>query len=590
MNLSTINPLLYWVDSYKISHINFEVSGVKEVYSNFTPRFDKYMRESLGSQYDGKYVVFGIQWMLMRMNEMFNKGFFERDKKEVMDEMKEVLTAYIGQTKYDHFEKLHDLGYLPIEIKSLDEGSVVDVGIPFLTIKNTHPDFSWLTNYLETGMSMDLWKQLTVATIGRSYKMVSEKYSKLTCGNTMVGFQNHDFHSRGASGFESCAINGVAFLLSTLGTDNAAALWAAKKFYNSDNRIFSLASSVSAGEHSVTVLGINHEKYLAGDSISNLDAEKLYLKSVLNEKFQFGIVSYVADSYDYYGLLEHVLPELKDDIMKREGKLVIRGDSGDPADVICGKVKDLLHFESKDEARDTLGDHAWEFFNDNCDADGYCNEVDYTISIKGIIYNVSFSADITTERGGWSDNDYYIVEEISDAQFDIIKLTVEDIGTIEHLWNVFGGTINEQGYKVLDEHIGMIYGDGITPQRQEEILSRLERKGFASSNIVFGVGSYTLNTVSRDFLGMAIKATNAKVEIDGEIVSLPLVKDPKTDRSKKSAKGLIYVYEEDGVIKFKDDVSEELEGGGLLTTAFKDGVIYKSPTVFDIRTKMYGND
>lgn len=509
----TINPFLYATDSYKVSHINFETHGVKEIYSNFTARFGKYLEQMLGEAYDGKYVVFGIQWALLRLHTMAKKGFFDRNKDEVINEMKRVHSSYIGNDKFTHFEALHDLGYLPIVIKTLDEGSVVPVGLPFLTIRNTLPEFEWLPNYLETVLSTDIWKQMTVATIAKSFKEISTKFALETTGGVEgIEWQNHDFSCRGQSGLESSAINGVAFLLSSCGTDNIPALWAADKFYQSKNEQGLLAGSVPASEHSVTTLGILTEQERSeanGENIDLAEAEKRYVKTVLTDKFPTGIVSYVADSFDFYGFLGNVLPCLKGDVMNREGKFVVRGDSGNPVDVICGDEQGLTEVERK--------------------------------------------------------------------------------GTIEHLWDVFGGTINKQGYKVLDSHIGMIYGDGITVQRSKEILSQLKAKGFASTNIVFGVGSYSLNMISRDHLGMAIKATNAIVDVNGVDVDKPIYKDPKTDSTKKSARGLLSVHKDDkGEYTVKDVESRYGESTGELNTVYMNGQFHKFTDVFEIRKRMWG--
>jgi hypothetical protein len=169
-----------------------------------------------------------------------------------------------------------------------------------------------------------------------------------------------------------------------------------------------------------------------------------------------------------------------------------------------------------------------------------------------------------------------------------VVVAAEEKGTIEVLWEIFGGTVTEQGYKLLDSHIGMIYGDGITVQRSQEIFARLEAKGFASLNIVYGVGSYSLNMVSRDHLGMAIKATNTIVDIHGVDVDKPIYKDPKTDTSKKSARGLIRVFkDETGEIVFEDMQTREQEETGLLTVAYKDGQFEKITTIFEIRDRMW---
>lgn len=564
--IAPINPFLYWTDSYKLSHILFETEGVSEIYSNLTPRFDHYLRQMLGKHYDGKVVVFGIQWMVIRLHLMAKKGFFDRPKAEAIQEMKDVLGPYIGQEKFDQFEALHDLGYLPVEIKALDEGTLVDIGTPVFTIRNTHPDFEWLPNFLETGISMDMWKQLTVATIARTYRLISNDFAIRTTGSTAgVEFQNHDFSSRGQSGFESCAINGAAFLLSSCGTDNVASLWAAKTFYNAKNDHRLLAGSVPAGEHSVTTSGILTEQERWNTSlqvntpdepISLEEAEFLYAKKLLTERFPTGIVSYVADSYDYWTFITKILPRLKDVIEARDGKFVVRGDSGNPVHVIAGYRFASIGYSAEVSDREVNAEIA-DLFDTGIEA----------IRMNGKYWKI-------LSEGGKANG----LIEISEA---------EALGTIASLHAIFGGTTNAKGYIELDSHIGMIYGDGITVQRSEEILSRLEEAGFASTNIVFGVGSYSLNMISRDHLGMAIKATNTIVDINGQQVDKPIYKDPKTDSSKKSAKGLMTVVEKDGKLIFIDNVSRELEKGGLLTTVYKDGELLKFVDLYEIREKLW---
>ena len=594
--VAQINPFLYFTDSYKVSHISFEVEGVKEIYSNFTPRFAKYIAQMLGDVYDNKYVVFGVQWMLMRLHAVAKKGFFDRPKEEVIAEMKATHTSYIGVDHFEQFERLHDLGYLPIKVKTLDEGSVVDIGVPFLTIRNTVEGFEWLPNYLETLFSCDLWKQLTIATIARCFRLISNKFAIETTGSTAgTEFQNHDFALRGQGTPESSAIIGAGFLTSSCGTDNIPALWACDYFYNSTNGENFLTGSVPAGEHSVTTLGILTEQKKArkkGETIDEVEAEYRYKHWLLTERFPSGIVSDVADSFDFWSHITVNLPKLKDVIMARDGKYVVRGDSGNPVDIICGydesDYEDLSDVELEnlprvtfDVARDALADET---------AHGECGDDEYTFVFK---YNGGLKkAHITDFQWNRHDKQYYYLDTyFSDVTVTITDLerTAERKGTIECLWEIFGGTVNEQGYKVLDSHIGMIYGDGITVQRSVEILTRLKAKGFASTNIVFGVGSYSLNMVSRDHLGMAIKATNAIVEIDGEDVDLAIFKDPKTDRTKKSARGLISVHKnEEGNYFYKDKETRGGEETGLLTTVYEDGKFCKITDIFEIRERIWG--
>jgi len=163
-------------------------------------------------------------------------------------------------------------------------------------------------------------------------------------------------------------------------------------------------------------------------------------------------------------------------------------------------------------------------------------------------------------------------------------------GAVECLWEIFGGTINTKGYKALNERVGLIYGDSITLKRAKQILHGLEEKGFASNNIVFGIGSYTYQFVSRDTFGWAMKATWGQVKGQG----IEIFKDPVTDNGvKKSAKGLLHVAEIsseyiDSEYILTDQVTPELEKGGALKIVLEDGVLFNQITLNEIRARLYG--
>lgn len=644
-----INPFLYAMDSYKVSHKRFETSGVTEIYSNFTARFGKYLKQLLGDAYDEQYVVFGVQWMLLRLHTMAKTGFFDKPKEEVINKMKKVHGAYIGNTDFEHFEALHDLGYLPIVVKALDEGTVTPIGTPFFTIRNTLPEFEWLPNLLETVISTDTWKQLTVATIARAFRKISNEYALETVGSLEgTEWQNHDFSCRGQSGLESSAINGAAFLTSSCGTDNVVSLWACEKFYQSTNDEGLLAGSVPAGEHSVTTSGIltaqerleatrlvdegvyeterEAVKALVEEKcremgITLLEAETDYVVSVLEEKFPAGIVAFVADSFSFWDFMSKIIPSVKDKILARDGKFVVRGDSGNPVDVICGfedaDIKDLVARNLAEELVPgdsfTVDGQVYKLISypqitqDNrylpfflLEENGFIKKWDQESEEKAFeelakqvdvevaeLMKLEQTPDTVTKIAD-------LILKKSEANFLVINdkqivVQAEAKGKIEVLWEIFGGAITEKGYKVLDSHIGAIYGDGISVQRSQEIFRRLKKKGFASTNIVFGVGSYSLNMLSRDHLGMAIKATSTVVDIHGETILKPIYKDPKTDTSKKSARGLLRVYRnESNEIVFDDMQTREQEEQGLLTVCYKDGRFEKLTNIFEIRDRIWG--
>lgn len=573
------NPALF-ADSYKLSHKAMEPKGTEIIYSNFTPRFNKYFK-SLYPNHDGKTVVFGIYpFLLDFLVDYWEKGFFKRPKEDVLQEIRETCYPYVGMDTTDlkHFEELHDLGYLPLRVKALPEGSTVNTNIPVLTVVNTHKNFSWLTNYIESVLSSELWKPMTVATFAREFsKLVDEWFDKTVVDQTFRRFAIHDFSYRGHGTHRESAICGAAPLLFSNGTDNIPGILVARSLYNAPEDV---AGSVAASEHSVTTLGINFfagQKFegelgvlatqlknrmlslgIYGEYAKAL-GELVTLYRLLTEVYPSGIFSYVSDSYDYWRVLTLILPILKPVILRREGKLVIRPDSGDPVKIVCGEKPALAEVDEKSISRLT-----------------YNNEFIY----NGKPYRVIRDFSVLPE-------DRYLpffelirnefIEEVRTEQ------TPEEKGSIQVLSEVFGSTINAKGYKELPPQIGLIYGDGITYERGSAIYSQLAAKGFASNNVVLGVGSYSFAGGTRDTLGFAIKATYA--EVNG--IPTPIYKEPKTDVSKKSARGLMKIVEDDkGELVLVDQVSWDEESEGLLQVVFENGKLFNQPDFTEIRTRL----
>ena len=480
-----MNPLLL-TDGYKTGHHLQYPKNTTLVYSNFTPRSNRYAPSGCDH-----VVSFGQQMVMKQIHEAFQNEFFSKSKQEVCGEMKRELSIYLG-TDYDvsHFEALHDLGYLPIRVKAIKEGTLVPMKVPVLTIYNTHPDFYWITNYLETIISNLLWKPMTSATIAHEYRKVLTKWQQKTDAEKgwFIDWQGHDFSMRGMDSVDAVISSGLGHLTSFSGTDSLPTLYGARKYYNEDGFI---GGSVNATEHSVMCAG-------------GSDDEVGTFKRLL-DTYPTGILSVVSDTWDLWKVCTEHVVTLKEEILARDGKLVIRPDSGDPVDILCG-------------TRDSI-DRDW---------DG----------------------------------------------------TPEQKGVIELLWDVFGGTINEQGYKILDSHIGAIYGDSITIDRADKICRRLEAKGFASTNVVLGIGSFTYQYNTRDTFGFAMKATY--IEANGE--GRAIFKDPITDDgTKKSATGLLMVSDELTLI---DKVSWDLEPHGALQNIYLDGYFINKTTLTEIRNRL----
>ncbi len=494
-----MNPLLL-TDGYKTGHHQQYPKGTTLVYSNFTPRSNKYAPKGCD-----QVVSFGQQMVMQQIHEAFKNEFFDRPKDEVCGEMKAELSMYLN-TDYDvsHFEALHELGYLPIMVKALPEGTLVPIKVPVLTIYNTHPDFYWVTNYLETILSNLLWKPMTSATIAHQYRKVLTKWQEKTDAERgwFIDWQGHDFSMRGMDSAEAVISSGVAHLTSFMGSDSLPAIYGARKYYGAEGAV---CGSVNATEHSVMC---------AGGKEDEVETFRRLL-----ETYPTGILSVVSDTWDLWKVCTEHVVTLKEEIMTRDGKLVIRPDSGDPVDILCG----TQIFEDRDHY-----------------------------------------------------NDYEMDRETI--------LTAEEKGVIELLWDVFGGTINEQGYKVLDQHIGAIYGDSITIDRADEICRRLQAKGFASTNVVLGIGSFTYQYNTRDTFGFAMKATY--VEVNGE--GREIFKDPITDDgTKKSATGLLHVTKsnENGYM-LVDKVSWDNEKNGELQIIYHNGYPENQTTLEEIRKRL----
>lgn len=156
-------------------------------------------------------------------------------------------------------------------------------------------------------------------------------------------------------------------------------------------------------------------------------------------------------------------------------------------------------------------------------------------------------------------------------------------GAVECLWEIFGGTITSTGHKLLDSHVGIIYGDSITLPRATSILAALHEKGFASANVVFGIGSYTYQMATRDSFGCAIKATFGVVDGEDRV----LFKEPKTDNgTKNSARGFIRIEKEGTDFVQYDLQTRDEEAKGCMEPVFKDSVILRDDNLDNIRNRL----
>lgn len=481
-----MNTLLY-TDGYKVDHRRQYPNQTTLVYSNWTPR--KSRIEGINS-----VVFFGLQYFIKRyIIEDFEKNFFSQPKADVCKRYARRIDNYLGPNSVGikHIEDLHDLGYIPMVFKALPEGVSVPIRVPMFTMYNTIPEFFWLTNYFETLLSTTVWMPCNSATIAKQYRQILDKYAAETSSvPEFVDWQGHDFSMRGMAGLEAALMSASGHLLSFTGSDTIPAIDFLETYYNADSDKELVGGSVAATEHSVMCMGTN-------------SGEQETFERLITEVYPNGIVSIVSDTWDLWKVLTEYLPNLKQQVLARDGKVVIRPDSGDPVDIICGNPNGKSEAEKK--------------------------------------------------------------------------------GVIELLWDIFGGSTNAKGYKELDSHIGAIYGDSITLERARNMCKRLKSKGYASTNVVLGVGSFTYQYNTRDTFGFAMKATYGEVAGEGR----EIFKDPITDDgTKKSAKGLIKIVLENGEYKMIDQATWEQEKEGELREVFRDGKLLIDEKLADIRARV----
>lgn len=533
-------------DWHKVGHPNQYHPNINLVYSNGTARKSRIE----GIDY---IVVSGVQSFIKEfLLEHFQRNFFNKPEEQVIAEYSRRVRTSLGSDPeplkhkfylenfpndpYGHIRHLHRLGRIPLKIKVLPEGTICPIRVPFVTVHNDkkkHPELFWLTNFVECIMSASTWQMITSATLAHEYRKLFNKYAMETVGNTdFVQFQGHDFSFRGMSSLQTACYSGAGHLFSFVGTDTIPAIDFLEKYYNANADKELVGCSVAATEHAVMCSNTGFYVWdkVDGDWSRIGDCEFEVYKHLITVVYPKGIVSIVSDTWDLWRVIIDYTRQLKEEILARDGKVVFRPDSGDPADIICG-----------------------------------------------------WGSKFPNNTGQEDESKFH-----PDTKEPAFK------GVVELLWDIFGGTVTPMGYKLLDSHVGTIYGDSISLFRADDICNRLKSKGFASINWVAGIGSYTYQYNTRDTFGMAIKATYCEaISTDGtKYFEIPIFKDPITDDgTKKSARGLLRVDKvelENGktTLTLKDNVTWEEEAGGELVTVFDDGFLVKEFTLQEIRERL----
>eukprot|EP00756_Hemistasia_phaeocysticola_P064457 Hpha_TRINITY_DN780_c0_g1::TRINITY_DN780_c0_g1_i1::g.28879::m.28879/K03462/NAMPT; nicotinamide phosphoribosyltransferase len=460
-----MNNLLLMSDSYKFSHYVQYPKGTTKVYSYFESRGGKYPQT----------VLFGLQYYIKK----YLTGVVVTPEK--IAEAKHIIGSHLppsspfNEEGWKHIWEKHG-GKLPIRIKAVPEGTVVDTKNVLFTMENTDEDSFWLTNFLET-LLVQVWYPMTVATHSRSCKKLILNGLRETGDESLIDFKLHDFGFRGVSSVESAGTGGAGHLVNFLGTDTLAGILTLRDYYGAEIEGAKCPGySIPASEHStITAWGRDNEV----DAMENM-----------LDQYKDGLVACVSDSYDIYkACREYWGTKLKDKILGRDGTLVVRPDSG-----------------------------------------------------------------------------------------EVEKVSVE---IHEILYEKFGGTVNEKGYKVINPKIRIIWGDGIDHESLGKIIEHLKSHKWSIDNIAFGSGGGLLQKLHRDTQKCAFKCSYACVKG----TDVDVFKDPITDPGKQSKRGRLTLHKNaDGKWETKMGPNRDEETDQLVEV-YCDGELKRDYSLPEIRER-----
>lgn len=585
-------------DFYKVTHMQQYNTGITHFTSYLTPRGSRFKNID-------KMVVFGIANFVNEiLYKDFNENFFSKHWLDIYEDLIEVLHDGLGYSlpiiKETEFKikKLYNLGYLPIELNGLPEGTLCPMGVPAIEIRSTHPDFAWVAQSIESILSCEFWHPAISATMALEYKKIAKAaYDKTVDDDISHMTAMCDFSMRGQESYTSSVASGAAFLTSFYNCSTIESRRYIRENYNDTKpeRVNGLTST----EHSVMC----SDYAICGD-------ERETFKRLLTEVYPNTSFAAVSDSYDFWNVVTNILPSLREEIEAHNGFIGIRHDSDEPVHALCGipqfnfnKIysfnEDIIHISDEEDFEDFI----YEFMNDNYPKIDesfeayfkYTNKPEEENHEEQFFSGVYRIIPVVYKHDHDFDEYGYEIQKVRDS------LSYEDKGMVESLYELFGGYTNSKGYKVMNPKLKAVYGDSITIPRAKEIYKRLEEKGFAANNVSLGVGSFSMECLeedgvlkpfTRDSFSIAVKATYCIYNDNGEEKEIFIYKDPKGCSGKKSLKGLCRVVENYEGIKVVQELNQQqydaLKPASLFVNYFKDGNVNKY-SFKDIRSRMEDN-
>lgn len=312
-------------DTYKNTNPDAMPEGLIKLTSYITPR------KSMFKNID-KVVFFGLQGFIQEfLIDLVNETFFKRDKEEVLAEYKSYLDTQIGEQSYDlsRIAALHDIGYLPIKMKALPEGSLVNMGVPCIELTNTHPDFAWVVQWIECIAQSELFGTCNWATMAHEYRKLANDFYKKTTDGANPAMAMADFGFRGL-GVDNGIRVSSSWLLSFDKTSTIPAMQYIDKMYNAE-----------CAKNHIGIGAVSLEHATVCSNLAVCETEENLLRRLLTTVYKDTSFSYVSDSFDYWSLVNDTLPKLKKEIMEHNGKFLVRPDSGDIVEISVKTVQKL---------------------------------------------------------------------------------------------------------------------------------------------------------------------------------------------------------------------------------------------------------
>lgn len=558
MNGMRLNAMCL-TDFYKLLHMVMYREEITKMTSYLTPRGSRFPEQNW-------VMFFGLQIFIQKfLKDEFQNNFFNLSWKEIEEQYIEIMTKSLGYTETEYkltlekVKELHALGYLPIKIRALPEGSKVPVGVPCVEISVTNGRFPWVGQAIECMLSCSIWHPMVSATVAYKYRELANAFAKKSSDTQDGTLTMCDFSLRGQESMDSAVASSAGWCAVLRNSSTVPTRALIEGCYPATNKEKLKIGCLTSTEHSVMCTDFA----ICGD-------ERETYRRLLTEVYPNTSFAAVSDSYDYWNVLTNILPSLRPEIEAHKGFIGVRHDSAEPVEALCGIPQIRVDLQSE---YDPNRDYKWLYEK----AISACEDCFAEYQGSGPKFGQEFKvwAVITDPKHPYPamGNQYigkiitgkYAIDRSDGISYRITNIesrerTYEEKGMVETIWEIFGGTVNSKGYRVNNPHVKAVYGDSITLERAKKIFERLDAKKFAIENISLGVGSFSMQAVewndrlypfTRDTFSIAIKCTWAELA-DGRRIAV--FKDPKNFSGKKSQKGLCLVKwdEEKGQFTYQD--------------------------------------